>query len=298
MSSGARVSWAWGTPPLGWEGPPCRALGQPGGSACALTLHARVLAHQEGGPLQRGRGGLRASHDHVQDTGHHIVLSEQAIRVCSLQRRAGQDSAGGWGPRPHCALDSRRPPSHLPRQARGNPIPQVKGLGLREDPQPGGGRLWGRTSWSPPGVGSWPLQPLGCCGRGVSGPHLALPDQGVHVAVRGASPGRGRPPRLQECPQDGSHLGDLPQDGPVQLQEGPQPGADVEQLGSETPGGGEGGSSLLRVCACPADVRDGYLPWPQEGARAGPHSPTWRDPRPRTGREPPAEGRREASPDR
>lgn len=94
-------------------------------------------------------------------------------------------------------------------------------------------------------MGPRPLRPLGCCRWDVSGPHLALLDQGVHVAVRGASPGRGRAPRLQEWPQDASHLGDLPQDGPVQLQEGPQPGVDVEQLGSEAAGEGEGRSSLL-----------------------------------------------------
>lgn len=101
MSWGARVSWAWGNPPLGWEGPSCRALGQHGGSACTLTLHTLVLDHQEDGPLNRDRGGLCASKDHVQDTGYHIVLIKLAIRVCFLQRRAGQDLAGGWGPQPH-----------------------------------------------------------------------------------------------------------------------------------------------------------------------------------------------------
>lgn len=174
---------------------------------------------------------------------------------------------------PHCALGSRRPADHLPRQAWENPVPQVKGLRLGEAPQPGGRQPWGRTSWSPRGVGPRPLRPLGCCRWVVSGPHLALLDEGVHVAVRGASPGRGRPPRLQECPQDASHLGDLLQDGPVQLQEGPQPGVDVEQLGSEAAGGGEGGSRLLLVCACPADVRGGCLPCPQEGARTAPGAP-------------------------
>lgn len=83
-------------------------------------------------------------------------------------------------------------------------------------------------------MGPRPLRPLGCCGRGVSGPHMDLADQGFHVAVRGAFLGRGRPPRLQECPQDGSQLGDLPHDGPLQLQEGPQPGHDVIQLRSES----------------------------------------------------------------
>lgn len=61
-------------------------------------------------------------------------------------------------------------------------------------------------------------------------PHLALLDQGVHVAVHGASPGRRQPPRLQEGRQNGSHLLDLPQDRPMQLEEGPEPGVDVEQL--------------------------------------------------------------------
>lgn len=53
----------------------------------------------------------------------------------------------------------------------------------------------------------------------------------------------------------------------MQLQKGPQPGVDVEQLGSEAAGEGEGGSSLLQVRACPADMRGGCLPRPQEGAR-------------------------------
>lgn len=60
-----------------------------------LTLHARVLAHQQGGPLQRGGGGFRAGHDHVQDTGHHVGLGKQALGVFPLQKWAGPRSAGG-----------------------------------------------------------------------------------------------------------------------------------------------------------------------------------------------------------
>lgn len=74
-----------------------------------------------------------------------------------------------------------------------------------------------------------PGTPPGRFGAGGTAPHLAPLQQAVHVAAHGA-PRAARPPGLQEGRQDGPHLLDLPQDRPVQLQEGPEPGVDVEQL--------------------------------------------------------------------
>jgi hypothetical protein len=62
-------------------------------------------------------------------------------------------------------------------------------------------------------------------------PHLALLDEGVHIAPHGATPGQGSPPSVQDGLQDDLHLLDLLQDGPVQLKCRPQPGEGVEQLG-------------------------------------------------------------------
>ena len=72
----------------------------------------------------------------------------------------------------------------------------------------------------------------GILGGGGSRPHLALLDQGVQVALLWPSRGCAVPPRLQEGPQDGPHLLDLVQDRPVQLEEGPEPWVEVEELGA------------------------------------------------------------------
>ena len=86
MSLGASLPGPWG-PPAHWVLD--RRAAQPAHAPCTRTLHTRVLAHQEGSPLQRGGGGLRAGHDHVQDAGHHIVLGKQAIGVSPLQGGGG-----------------------------------------------------------------------------------------------------------------------------------------------------------------------------------------------------------------
>lgn len=102
---GPRVPASPGPPGPGGPRPPTRA----GKGGWGLTLHTRVPAHQEGGPLQRGGGGLCAGHDHVENTGHHVGLGKQAVGVFPLQGglERTRPEAGRHGPTP----PSRRPSS-------------------------------------------------------------------------------------------------------------------------------------------------------------------------------------------
>lgn len=175
----------------------------------------------------------------------------QATTLASVNRPSGSFPCRGGRGRAQLEAGSMEPPRSQPRAqenrrrqapptSRAHAASQTPGVSgevtesRRRPAREWNGMAQGRPAPSPalsPRRGPKIPPSRGLLGGGRSRPHLALLDQGVQVAPLGPSRECAAPPRLQEGPQDGPHLLDLAQNRPVQLEEGPEPRVEVEELG-------------------------------------------------------------------